>query len=145
MNSFILCRYSPCNLPISSYLKYRSQLAAELIGNYNSRKHHVISSTIIHHHLVLNTPHFPCKAPTKGRCKLHPCKSQTTWYCRTILLPYGGPHYRLFSHSPCKQQPLLIIVCPLCSLCTSCFICVFSVLFVFPLCYLCVLFVMCVM
>ena len=82
-NSYVLSHYSPCNLPISSYLSYRLQLANELIGNYNSRKRHVISKTVIHHHLVVNTPHYPCKAPSKGRCKLHPCKSQTTWYCRT--------------------------------------------------------------
>ena len=83
LNSFILSHYSPCNLPISTYLSYRLQLATELIGNYNSRKRHVISRTVIHHHLAVNTQHYPCKAPSRGRCKLHLCRSQTMCYCRT--------------------------------------------------------------
>ena len=90
VNSFILSHYSPCNLPISSYL----QLANEPIGNYNSRKRNVISKTVIHHHLVVNTQHYPCKVHTKRRCKLFTCKSQTTWYCRTcdMHLCHTGDH-----------------------------------------------------
>ena len=76
-NSFVLSRYSPCNLPISTYLSYRLQLAKELIGNYNSRKRHVISCTVIDHHLVVNTQYFPSKPPTKRTCKHFPCKRQT--------------------------------------------------------------------
>jgi len=52
LNSFILSHYSPCNLPISSYLSFRLHLARELIGDYCSRKRHSISKTVIHHHLV---------------------------------------------------------------------------------------------
>ena len=94
LNSFILSHYSPCNLPISSYLSFRLQLARELIGDYCSRKRHTISKTVIHHHLVVNTPHFPCKAPSKRRCKHFPCKGQTIWYCRTcdMHLCHTGDH-----------------------------------------------------
>ena len=81
LNAFILSHYSPCNLPISTYLSFRKQLAQELIGDYNCRRRSVISQTVIHHHLVVNTPHYPSKAPSKRICKLVGCKHQTTWYC----------------------------------------------------------------
>ena len=92
-NLFILSRYSPCNHPISSYLSYRQQLAKELIGQYCSRKRHVISHTVIHADLVVNTHHFPCKS-TKRTCKLHPCKRQAVWYCATcdMHLCHTGDH-----------------------------------------------------
>ena len=80
-NSFILSHYSPCNHPISHYLSYRLQLAKELIGNYCSRKRHIISKTFIHHHLVVNRAHFPSKAPCRGRCKSFQCRKITIWYC----------------------------------------------------------------
>ena len=47
LNSFILRHYSPCNLPISTYLSFRLQLARELIGDYCSCKRHTISKTVI--------------------------------------------------------------------------------------------------
>ena len=83
LNSFILSHYSPCNHPISNYLSYRLQLAKELISNYCIRKRQVISKTFIHHHLVVNTAHFPCKAPSRGRCKLFSCNKLSSWYCKT--------------------------------------------------------------
>ena len=80
LNAFILSRYSPTIQPISSYLSFRKQLANELIGNYNCRRRLVISQTLTHRHLVVNTQHFPCKAPSRRTCN---CKSQTVWYCST--------------------------------------------------------------
>ena len=57
LNAYILSRYSPKIHPISSYLSFRKQLANELIGKYNCRRRQVISQTLIHHHLVVNTHH----------------------------------------------------------------------------------------
>ena len=83
LNSFILSRYSPHTTSTHTFLSFRKQLAHELIGNYNSRRRHVISRTVIHHHLVVNTQHFPAKAPTRRVCKRHRCTKQTFWYCST--------------------------------------------------------------
>ena len=92
-NSFILSHYSPCNHPISSFLSYRQQLARELIGQYCSRKRHVISHTVIHRDLVVNTHHFPCKS-TKRQCKIQGCRRHTVWYCATcdMHLCHTGDH-----------------------------------------------------
>ena len=94
LNAFILSRYSPTIQPISSYLSFRKQLANELIGNFNCRRRQVISQTLIHHHLVVNTQHFPCKAPSRRTCKFPNCKSQTVWYCSTCdkHLCHTGDH-----------------------------------------------------
>ena len=82
LNAYILSRYSPTIHPISSYLSFRKQLANELIGKYNCRRRQVISQTLIHHHLVVNTHHFPSKARNRN-CKFANCKHQTVWYCST--------------------------------------------------------------
>ena len=103
LNSFILSRYSPCTTSTPTYLSFRKQLAHELIGNYNSRRRHVISRTVIHHHLVVNTHHFPARAPTRRVCKRHSCNRQTYWYCGTCVkhLCHTGDHttaqYNLYS------------------------------------------------
>ena len=94
LNSFILSRYSPCTTSTHTFLSFRKQLAHELIGNYNSRRRHVISRTVIHHHLVVNTQHFPARAPTRRVCKRHRCTKQTFWYCSTCdkHLCHTGDH-----------------------------------------------------
>ena len=38
--------------------------------HYN-RKRHITSKTFIYHHLVVNTTHFPSKAPCRGRCTVN--------------------------------------------------------------------------
>ena len=92
LNAFILSRYSPPTIqPISSYLSFRKQLANELIGNFNCRRRQVISLTVIHHHLVVNTQHFPCKAPSRRTCKFPNCKSQTVSHyikCQHLILSH---------------------------------------------------------
>ena len=66
INSFILSLYS-CNIPNSTYLSFRDRLATELIGSYNVRRRHFITKTVIHPHIIVNAPHYPCKAPCKRR------------------------------------------------------------------------------
>ena len=39
-------------------------------GPTKSRKSYI---TLIHHHLVVNTQHYPAKAPTRRICKLSTC------------------------------------------------------------------------
>ena len=46
LNSFIISHYSPCNLPVSTYLSYRLQLASELIILINVTLSHAPSFTI---------------------------------------------------------------------------------------------------
>ena len=83
LNSFIISRFTDCTHN-ATYLQYRQDLARQLIGNYNVRKRSTdTQKTIIHHHLILNTQHFPTKLDVKGYCKCYPCRRQTVWYCAT--------------------------------------------------------------
>ena len=82
-NSFVLSRFTDCTHN-ATYLKYRQELARQLIGNYNVRKRSTnAQKTIVHNHLILNTHHYPTKLPNKGYCKRYPCHGQTVWYCAT--------------------------------------------------------------
>ena len=94
LNSFILSRYSSCNIPNSTYISFRDRLATELIGKYNVRRRHFITKTVIHHHIIVNTSHYPCKAQSKRRCKYNRCTHITIWYCQTcdLHLCHTGDH-----------------------------------------------------
>jgi len=85
-NAFVFCKHymQPC-IHTKTYLRFRQELARQLIGNYCSRKRKCISRATIHHDLVCSSQHYPVSlgADKRGLCKYPGCHCQTVWYCAT--------------------------------------------------------------
>ena len=57
LNSFILSKYTQCTHN-PTFLSFRQQIVCQLIGNYNSRKHKMITRRVIYHNLVCSVAQY---------------------------------------------------------------------------------------
>ena len=89
LNSFILHRYSPCTSRNLTFLDFRTELARQLIGDYNSRKRRGRPPSVPLPKRMTSA-HFPCKI-SRGRCR-HCKKGHTVWFCTTceVRLCHSG-------------------------------------------------------
>ena len=76
-NAYILSQYIPSERFAKTFLEFKTQLARERIGNYNSQKSHGRPSLVPHiHHQVMR--HYPMKKVKHNKHNLCYNKRQLT-------------------------------------------------------------------